>query len=64
MDSLLQHSLFALEKKRLENCRSEAVMKRPCLTTAGRSLDAFSGTQAIFSFLSTATAFFVYFFGL
>jgi hypothetical protein len=51
-----------LEKKREENCRSAAVKKRPCLTTNGRSLDAFSVTQSIFSFLSTAAAFFVYFF--
>jgi len=53
--------LSALEKKREENCRSEAVKKRPCLTTEGRSLDAFSEMQAIFSFLSAAAAFFVYF---
>jgi hypothetical protein len=32
------------------------------LTTNGRSLDALSEMQAIFSFLSTAAAFFVYFF--
>jgi hypothetical protein len=51
-----------LDKKREENCRSAAVKKRPCLTTNGRSLDALSGTQSIFSFLSTAAAFFVYFF--
>jgi len=56
--------LSAFEKKRKENWRNEAVKKRPCLTTNGRSLDAFSGMQAIFSFLSTAAAFFVYFLGL
>ena len=54
--------LSALEKKREENCRSEAVKKFFCLTTNGRSLDALSATQSIFSFLSTAAAFFVYFF--
>jgi hypothetical protein len=54
--------LSAFEKKRLENCRNEAVKKRPCLTTNGRSLDALSEMQTIFSFFSTAAAFFVYFF--
>ena len=60
-------SLSALEKKRQENWRSVAVKKRPCLTIrllAERSLDALSETQTIFSFLSTAAAFFVYFLGL
>jgi hypothetical protein len=57
-------SLSAFEKKREENCRSAAVKKRSCLTTNGRSLNAFSETQAIFSFLSAAAAFFVYFLGL
>jgi len=63
----LQPSLSALEKKREENCRSVAVKKRPCLTIrplAERSLDALSETQTIFSFLSTAKPFFVYFLGL
>jgi len=64
---LVSLPLSALEKKRKENCRSEAVKKRPCLTirlSAERSLDALSETQTIFSFLSTAAAFFVYFLGL
>jgi hypothetical protein len=34
------------------------------LSDEGASLDGFSETQIIFSFLSTAAAFFVYFFGL
>jgi hypothetical protein len=58
------HTLSALEKKREENCRSEAIKKRSCLTTSGRSLNAFSETKIIFSFLSAAAAFFVYFLGL
>ena len=60
-------SLSALEKKRKENSRSVAVKKRPCLTSrlqAERSLDALSETQTIFSFLSIAAVFFVYFLGL
>ena len=61
---VLHSPLSAFDKKRKENCWSEAVKKRPCLTTNGRSLDAFSETQTIFSFLSTAAAFFVYFLGL
>jgi len=64
---LVSLPLSALEKKRKENCSSEAVKKRPCLTIrplAERSLDALSETHTIFSFLSTAAAFFVYFLGL
>ena len=56
---MLLTSLSALEKKRKENCSSEAVKKRPCLTIrllAERSLDALSETKTIFSFLSTAAA--------
>jgi len=66
LDFLLP-SLSALEKKREKNSRSVAVKKRPCLTSRPqvvRSLDALSETQTIFSFLSTAAAFFVYFLGL
>jgi hypothetical protein len=53
-----------LEKKREKNYRSVALKSRPCLSDEGASLDGFSEAQIIFSFLSTAAAFFVYFFGL
>jgi len=53
-----------MNKKRLENYRSVALKSRPCLSDEGASLDGFSVTQIIFSFLSTAAVFFVYFFGL
>jgi hypothetical protein len=52
----------ALEKKREENYRNVAFKSRPCLNDIGVSLEGFSGMQIIFRFLSTAAAFFVYFF--
>jgi hypothetical protein len=43
-----------LDKKREKNYRSVALKSRPCLSDEGVSLDGFSETQIIFSFLSTA----------
>jgi len=65
--SFLHIPLSALDKKREKNCSSNAFKKRPCLTIrqlTERSLDALSETHTIFSFLSAAAAFFVYFLGL
>jgi len=49
---LLRNALNRLRRKSVKKLKKSVLRKFPCLTTRGRSLEIFSRTDSVFSFLS------------